>query len=139
MPRGGSKKKPRFRDDLSRGFPKEFLCVLVWRTRCKEHTPPEGRVKELPPCALDRWGSEGQIDAYAEKLVRKEGGVRILDKMFAMAERKSRAVLAHARSPRLMTYFAWTWWTSLREVSKELAARGFRKPYAAKSVASMLR
>ena len=45
--------------------------------------------------------AQGQIDAYADKLVSKQGGVQILDKMFAMAERESRAVLANARSLRL--------------------------------------
>lgn len=47
-----------------------------------------------------RWLA-GQIDAYADKLVSKQGGVQILDKMLAMAERESRVVLAHARSLRL--------------------------------------
>ena len=47
-----------------------------------------------------RWLA-AQIDAYADKLVRKDGGVQTLDKLFGMAERESRAVLTHARSLRL--------------------------------------
>jgi hypothetical protein len=34
-------------------------------------------------------------------LLKLEGGVALLDKLFAMAERESHAVLAHARSLRL--------------------------------------
>ena len=47
-----------------------------------------------------RWLA-GHIDTYADKLVSEPGGVQTLDKMFAMAERELRAVLAHARSLRL--------------------------------------
>jgi hypothetical protein len=42
-----------------------------------------------------------QLDAHAERIIKLEGGVVLLDKMFGMAEREGRAVLAHARSLRL--------------------------------------
>ncbi len=47
-----------------------------------------------------RWLA-GQIDTHADRLLKAEGGVQMLDKMFGMAEREGRAVLAHARSLRL--------------------------------------
>jgi hypothetical protein len=42
-----------------------------------------------------------KIDEHAERFLKVDGGVQLLDKMLAMAERESRAVLALARSMRL--------------------------------------
>ena len=47
-----------------------------------------------------RWLAS-KIDTDADRLLKIEGGVALLDKLFAMAEREGRAVLAHARSLRL--------------------------------------
>ena len=42
-----------------------------------------------------RWLA-GQIDDQAERILKKDGGVILIDKMFAMAEREGRAGLANA-------------------------------------------
>jgi hypothetical protein len=47
-----------------------------------------------------RWLAK-QLDDHADRIIKLEGGVVLLDKMFGMAEREGRAVLAHARSLRL--------------------------------------
>ena len=47
-----------------------------------------------------RWLA-AKLDAAAEKLLKADGGVPLLDKLLAAAERESRAVMALARSMRL--------------------------------------
>jgi hypothetical protein len=47
-----------------------------------------------------RWLAQ-EIDANADRILKLDGGVAMLDKLFGMAERESRAVMAHARSLRL--------------------------------------
>jgi hypothetical protein len=47
-----------------------------------------------------RWLAQ-KIDEHAERFLKLEGGVQLLDKMFGMAEREGRAILALARSMRL--------------------------------------
>jgi hypothetical protein len=44
-----------------------------------------------------RWLAK-QLDDHADRIIKLEGGVVLLDKMFGMAEREGRAVLAHACS-----------------------------------------
>ena len=44
-----------------------------------------------------RWLAQ-EIDANADRILKLGGGVAMLDKLFGMAKRESRAVMAHARS-----------------------------------------
>ena len=45
--------------------------------------------------------ASGEARAAAEQLLKADGGVPVLDKLLAAAERESRAVMALARSMRL--------------------------------------
>jgi len=47
-----------------------------------------------------RWLAK-HLEDHADRIIKLEGGVVLLDKMLGMAEREGRAVLAHARSLRL--------------------------------------